>query len=91
MIEYRHFRNCDSPGIVGLWRRQPPLHGRVQPMSAGMLETYVLSKPYFDPAGMILAIEDGEIVWAAPTSKVAPGQSVVLFENDLVVGNAIAE
>lgn len=37
------------------------------------------------------SIEGGEIVWVAPRPKVAPGQSVVLFENDLVVGSAIAD
>jgi len=35
---------------------------RVQPMTTAMLETYVLSKPYFDPHGLIVAREQDQVV-----------------------------
>lgn len=34
----------------------------MEPMSAGLLEQFVFSKPYFDPAGLIVALEDGRPV-----------------------------
>ncbi len=34
----------------------------MQPVSAGILEQLVFSKPYFDPAGLIVAVENGAAV-----------------------------
>jgi tRNA-specific 2-thiouridylase len=42
-------------------------------------------------AGLVEARPDGAVVrWLAPHRRVAPGQSVVLYEGDEVVGSAIA-
>ena len=58
MIWYRVFRNSDPPALAEIWRSQPAEHGRVQPMSAALFEQFVLSKPYFDNAGLIVAVDD---------------------------------
>lgn len=62
MISYRPFRNTDPPALARIWRAQPPLRGRAPEMSAFRLEELVLSKPYFDPHGLIVAAEHDEPV-----------------------------
>ena len=58
MISYRTFRNCDPPALAEIWRDRDRERGRMQPMSAALLEQYVLAKPYFDREGLILACDD---------------------------------
>ncbi|MEX0586591.1 MAG: GNAT family N-acetyltransferase [Pirellulales bacterium] len=58
MYHFRPFRNSDPPCIADIWRSQPPQRGLMQPVSAGLLEQLVFSKPYFDPAGLIVALLD---------------------------------
>jgi GNAT superfamily N-acetyltransferase len=59
LIEYRTFRNSDPPRLAEIWRSQPPERGLVQPVSADLLEQLVLAKPYFENAGLIVAVDDG--------------------------------
>jgi hypothetical protein len=61
MMQFRPFRNSDSPGIAAAWNDQPPLRHRYPAMTPAVLEQYVLSKPYFDPRGLIVA-EKGDRV-----------------------------
>lgn len=61
MIALRPYQNGDSPRLVALWNTQPPLRGRLQPLTVGLLEQYVLSRPYFDPRGLLLAERDGQL------------------------------
>lgn len=58
MIRYRPFRNTDPPTLAEIWRSQPIEHGRLQSMSATLFEQFVLAKPYFDNAGLIVAVDD---------------------------------
>ncbi len=58
MYTFRPFRNSDPPRLAEIWREQPPQRGRMQPATAGILEQLVFSKPYFDPAGLIVALHD---------------------------------
>ncbi|MBP86500.1 MAG: hypothetical protein CMJ64_07280 [Planctomycetaceae bacterium] len=58
MILYRPFLNSDPPAIAEIWRSQHPSPGLMQTMTAATLDECVFSKPYFDRAGLILAIED---------------------------------
>jgi ribosomal protein S18 acetylase RimI-like enzyme len=62
VYQFRPFRNSDPPYLAEIWRSQPPQRGVMQPMSAGLLEQFVLSKPYFDAAGLIVAERDGRRV-----------------------------
>ncbi len=61
-IELRPFRNSDPPAMVEIWRSQPEQRGLTQPLTVAQLESFVLSKPYFDAAGMIVACEAGQPV-----------------------------
>jgi hypothetical protein len=62
MIELSPFRNSDSAGIATLWNEQPPIQGRLQTLTVALLEQYVLSKPYFDPHGLIVARDSGRVI-----------------------------
>lgn len=62
MIHYRTFRNTDPPHLVEIWRSQPPQRGLAQPMSLALFEQHVLSKPYFDAEGLIVALDDDKPV-----------------------------
>jgi ribosomal protein S18 acetylase RimI-like enzyme len=60
VIEYRTFRNPDPPGIATIWNEAFTGRGEVHLRHSTPLETYVFAKPYFDPAGLIVA-EDGKV------------------------------
>ncbi|HEY2827828.1 MAG TPA: GNAT family N-acetyltransferase [Pirellulales bacterium] len=59
MIGFRSFRNSDPPHLAEIWRTRSGLRGYVQPMTATLLDRFVFSKPYFDQAGLVVAM-DGE-------------------------------
>lgn len=56
-ITYRSFHNSDPPQLVDVWRSQPPQRGLVQPMTAGIFDELVTAKQYFDPRGLIVALD----------------------------------
>jgi GNAT superfamily N-acetyltransferase len=58
VYQFRPFRNTDPPRIAEIWRDQPSQRGIAQPITAGILEQFIFSKPYFDPAGLIIALEN---------------------------------
>ncbi len=58
MPSLRHFRNDDPPRLAEIWEEAFTGRGTYPLRSLGPLERCVLSKPYFDPAGLIVA-EDG--------------------------------
>ncbi len=60
MIHYRPFRNDDPPGLVQVWNEAFPGRGAVPLPTPSALEEYVFAKPYFDPAGLIVAEEGGQ-------------------------------
>ena len=62
MIRYRAFRNSDPPLLAEVWRSRAGPRGIMQPMSAALLEQLVLSKPYFDRQGLIVALDDKRLV-----------------------------
>jgi ribosomal protein S18 acetylase RimI-like enzyme len=59
VVEYRTFRNGDPPLLADVWNVSLTGRGAVQIRSPSLLERYVYSKPYFDPAGLFLAIDNG--------------------------------
>ncbi len=59
MITYRSFLNTDLPGIINVWKQQRPQRAVAQTMFTNQMERCVLAKPFFDPAGLIVAF-DGE-------------------------------
>jgi ribosomal protein S18 acetylase RimI-like enzyme len=58
VYNFRTFRNTDPPWLAEIWRDQPPQRGLMQPVTAGLLEQLVFSKPYFDPEGLIVVLSD---------------------------------
>ncbi|MCA9248925.1 MAG: GNAT family N-acetyltransferase, partial [Planctomycetales bacterium] len=62
MYRLRHFSNLDTPHLVDVWKSQPALRGIANPIRAWDFEQLVLSRQYFDRAGLIVAQRDGEIV-----------------------------
>lgn len=62
MIHYRSFRNSDPPSLVSLWNQSFAGSTAVQFRTSTPLEHFIFAKPYFDPAGLIVALEDGEVV-----------------------------
>jgi ribosomal protein S18 acetylase RimI-like enzyme len=62
VIQYRHFRNNDPPGLVEIWNQAFPSRGAVHLRHSNPLERHVFAKPYFDPAGLIVAREDDTFV-----------------------------
>ncbi len=58
MISFRAFRNSDPPRLAEIWRSQAEQRGMAQPMSGALLEQHVFGKPYFDPSGLIVALDD---------------------------------
>ena len=57
MIQYRSFLNTDPPLIVDIWQQQNPIRGQVDSITRQNFDHFVLSKPYFDSAGLIVAID----------------------------------
>lgn len=73
MVQYRIFRNTDPPRLVEVWNQAFPGRGAVHLRNSTPLERFVLAKPYFDPAGLILAEEDNVCVGFAHSAMVEPG------------------
>lgn len=62
MIHYRNFRNTDPPALVEVWNEACQGRGCVRLRHSSPMERHVFCKPYFDPAGLIVAEEDGTLV-----------------------------
>jgi ribosomal protein S18 acetylase RimI-like enzyme len=62
LIEYRVFRNTDLPQLAEIWRGHSTHRGLMQPMSVAVFERFVVSKPTFDPGGLIVAAEGGKLI-----------------------------
>ncbi len=59
MIVYRPYRNTDPPALVSVWNESATARGAFPLRSAGVFDRWVLSKPYFEPAALMIA-EDAE-------------------------------
>lgn len=62
MIRYRPFRNNDPPALVRLWNQGLPDRHVVRPVVVHDWDAMVAGKPYFDPAGLIVAEREGKIL-----------------------------
>ena len=60
MIHFRPFRNTDPPGLVHLWNSCFADPAATLLRNTTILEFFSLAKPYFDPAGLIVAIAGEE-------------------------------
>lgn len=57
MVEFRTFRNTDPPGLVEVWNEAFAGRGAVRLAHGGALERFAFAKPYFDPDGLIVALD----------------------------------
>lgn len=62
MLQYRTFWNFDPPELVKVWNEALTGRGAVRLSNSAPLERYVFAKPYFDPAGFIVAMDDDKYV-----------------------------
>ncbi len=62
MIRYRPFKNDDVPGIARLWSKSLPEVGVTRPLNAHEFDAFVMSKPFFEAAGLIVAERASEVV-----------------------------
>jgi ribosomal protein S18 acetylase RimI-like enzyme len=62
VTDYRTFRNTDPPGLVHVWNGSRLGRGAAPLRDPTLLEYFSLAKPYFDPAGLVVATEDGHPV-----------------------------
>jgi ribosomal protein S18 acetylase RimI-like enzyme len=58
VVCYRTFRNTDPPRLVEVWNETFTGRGAVRLASSTPLERFVLSKPIFDPEGLLVAEAD---------------------------------
>jgi ribosomal protein S18 acetylase RimI-like enzyme len=57
VVQFRTFRNDDPPGLVDVWNETFTGRGAVVLRHSSPLERHAFSKPYFDPAGLIVAVD----------------------------------
>ena len=60
MITFRHFKNTDPPALADVWNESHPSRSAFPLRTPSLLERWVFSKPYFDPEGLIVAIDDAD-------------------------------
>ncbi len=62
MIEYRTFCNSDPPGLVRVWGQAFTGRGVAPLRGTTLIEYCAFAKPYFDPKGLVVAVEEDEPV-----------------------------
>ncbi len=65
MAMIRPFQNSDLPGIFEVWMRHWAAARQSPPVSVSILERAVLSRCFFRPADLMVALEDNQVIaWA---------------------------
>jgi ribosomal protein S18 acetylase RimI-like enzyme len=62
VVHFRKFRNQDAPGMTEVWNEALTGRGAPRLRHSSLLENYVFSKSYFEPAGLLIALDDTKIV-----------------------------
>lgn len=76
VVEYRTFRNTDTPHLVAVWNETFTQRGAARLANNTTFERYVLCKPIFDPKGLFVAVQDGEVAgWAHAAMSLNPFNS----------------
>jgi RimJ/RimL family protein N-acetyltransferase len=84
LIHYRPFCNTDPPLLTELWRSCADRRPLVQPLTIAAFEQLVLNKPYFDRAGLWLAME-GELPLGFVHAGFGPSEDESTLSTDLGV------
>lgn len=62
VIAYRHFRNGDPPQLLNLWHSCGLGRGAAFGITCDALDLLVFSVQYFDPRGLIVALDESRVV-----------------------------
>jgi ribosomal protein S18 acetylase RimI-like enzyme len=62
VTEFRAFHNTDPPQLLRLWHAAGLGRGAAECLSIDAFEVLIFSQPYFDPNGLIIAVENNEVV-----------------------------
>jgi ribosomal protein S18 acetylase RimI-like enzyme len=57
VIAFRRFLNTDPPALADVWNESHTARGSFPLRTPSLLDRWVLSKPYFDPNGLIVAYD----------------------------------
>jgi ribosomal protein S18 acetylase RimI-like enzyme len=57
---FRRFRNTDPPALADVWNESHTARGAYPLRTPALLERWVLSKPYFDHDGLIVAVDEAD-------------------------------
>src|SRR5438105_11022816 len=60
VTQFRRFRNTDPPALADVWNESHTARGAYPLRTPALLERWVLSKPYFDPDGLIVAVDEAD-------------------------------
>jgi ribosomal protein S18 acetylase RimI-like enzyme len=58
VIQYRTFLNFDPPGLTEVWNESFAGRGAAQLRNSAPLERHAYAKPYFDPEGLFIALDN---------------------------------
>ncbi len=56
-VLYRHFRNPDTPALSTLWNQSLTSRGSAFIAKPSIIEAHICAKPWFDPKGLIVAVD----------------------------------
>ncbi len=59
-MQYRPFRNTDPPALMQVWNEALKGRGSYRLLSPGYLETWILSKPYFEHQDFLIATDPND-------------------------------
>jgi GNAT superfamily N-acetyltransferase len=62
VTRYRPFRNSDPPALARLWNLAVPRTATAYPLRVHELDAHAWGKPNFEPAGLIVAERDGQVI-----------------------------
>ncbi|MFO0822920.1 MAG: GNAT family N-acetyltransferase [Gemmataceae bacterium] len=60
MISFRRFLNTDPPELADVWNESHPSRSAYPLRTPALLDRWIFSKPYFDPEGLIVAVDDAD-------------------------------
>ncbi|HJZ55544.1 MAG TPA: GNAT family N-acetyltransferase, partial [Gemmataceae bacterium] len=92
MTIFRRFKNTDPPALAEVWNESHTSRGAYPLRTPGLFERWIFSKPYFDPDGLILAVDEATnrvqgyvLAGFAPTEDL----SALSYEEGVICGIAV--
>ena len=92
MTLFRRFKNTDPPALAEVWNEAHTARGAYPLRTPALLERWVFSKPYFDPDGLILAVDEAtNIVQGYALAGFSPNAdlSAMSFDEGVICSTAV--